>query len=141
MKEFKFKVNEKNYTVAINSIEENIVNVVVNNTPYRVVLGNTEEAPAAVARPEVQRPVETAPAAAPAATSREGKPLKSPLPGIILDICVNIGDTVKNGQKIISLEAMKMENNIDSDRDGTVLEIKVAKGDSVNEGDTLMVIG
>jgi biotin carboxyl carrier protein len=141
MKEYKFKVNEKDYTVAIDSIEENIVNVVVNNTPYKVELENAMEAPVAAARPEVQRPAETAPAAAPAAISGEGKPLKSPLPGVILDFYVNVGDTVKNGQKVLLLEAMKMENNIDSDRDGTVLEIKVAKGDSVNEGDTLMVIG
>ena len=142
MKEYKFKVSGKDYAVSVDNVEENIVDVVVNDTPYRVELEKALEAPLAapapVARPEVQSPAETA---TPATASGEGKPLKSPLPGVILDFYVNVGDTVKNGQKVLLLEAMKMENNIDSDRDGTVLEIRVARGESVNEGDVLMVIG
>ena len=60
--------------------------------------------------------------------------------GVILDINVKVGDTVSIGQKLLMLEAMKMENNIDSDKEGTVKEILVSKGDSVMEGDTLIVI-
>ena len=139
MKEYKFKVDGTDYAVSVESVEENIVNVVVNDTPYKVELEDMPvvAAPTAVA-PTVQTPAE---AAAPTAASGGSKPLKSPLPGVILDFFVKVGDTVKNGQKVVLLEAMKMENNIDSDRDGTVLEIKVAKGDSVNEGDVLLVIG
>jgi biotin carboxyl carrier protein len=60
---------------------------------------------------------------------------------VILDIVVKVGDVVKMGQKVLLLEAMKMENVINADHDGKVLEIKVAKGDSVLEGVDLMVIG
>ena len=66
--------------------------------------------------------------------------MKSPLPGVILDIKVKAGDTVKKGQTIIILEAMKMENNINANKDGKVAEIKVNKGDSVLEGTDLVII-
>ena len=66
--------------------------------------------------------------------------MKSPLPGVILEIKVNVGDTVKKGQTIIILEAMKMENNINSDREGKVTAINVHKGDSVLEGTDLVII-
>jgi len=138
MKEYKFKVSGKDYTVSVENVEENIVDVVVNGTAHKVELEKAPDAPAPVARPAVARPTE---AAAPATAGKSGKSLKSPLPGVILDIFVKAGDAVKSGQKVLLLEAMKMENNIDSDKDGTVLEIKVAKGDSVNEGDTLIIIG
>ena len=65
----------------------------------------------------------------------------SPLPGVILSVDCKVGDTVKRGQKILVLEAMKMENNINADRDGKIVEIKVNKGDSVLEGADLVVIG
>ena len=139
MKEYKFKVSGKDYSVSVENVEDNVVNVVVNGTPHTVELEKAPEATAAVARPTVQRPTEAAAtAAAPAAG---GKPLKSPLPGVIIDLFVKKGDVVKSGQKVLLLEAMKMENNIDSDRDGTVLDIKVDKGSSVNEGDVLIIIG
>ena len=54
---------------------------------------------------------------------------------------VNVGDAVKAGQTVVLLEAMKMENNIEADTAGTVKEVKVRKGDSVLEGDVLVVIG
>lgn len=60
--------------------------------------------------------------------------------GVVLDIQVAVGDRVGTGQRLMILEAMKMENNIDSDREGTVKEIKVATGDSVLEGDVLLTI-
>ena len=66
--------------------------------------------------------------------------MKSTLPGVILDIKVKEGDTVKRGQTIIILEAMKMENNINANKDGKVAEIKVNKGDSVLEGTDLVII-
>jgi biotin carboxyl carrier protein len=76
----------------------------------------------------------------PAAPKGTGS-IKSPLPGVILDVYVREGDTVKIGQKLIMLEAMKMENNINADKEGRVASIKVSKGDSVMEGDILIVIG
>jgi biotin carboxyl carrier protein len=65
----------------------------------------------------------------------------TPLPGTILDVFVNVGDKVNAGQRVVLLEAMKMENNIECDVAGTVTEVKCRKGDSVLEGDVLVVIG
>lgn len=63
-----------------------------------------------------------------------GKKIVSPLPGVIIDVCVNVGDAVKRGQKIAVIEAMKMENDILAESDGTVTAIYVKKTDSVLEG-------
>jgi len=76
-----------------------------------------------------------------AAKKSAGTAVKSPLPGVIVDLKVREGDQVKAGQHLLVLEAMKMENNIDADRDGIIVELKVNKGDSVLEGDTLLTIG
>jgi biotin carboxyl carrier protein len=67
--------------------------------------------------------------------------VKSPLPGVILDVHVREGDSVKVGQRLITLEAMKMENNINADKEGRIVSLKVHKGDAVMEGDVLIVIG
>ena len=66
--------------------------------------------------------------------------MKSPLPGVILDIKVKEGDEVKKGQTLIILEAMKMENSINADKDGKVTAINVSKGESVLEGTDLVII-
>ena len=104
-----------------------------------------EKAQKVVVKP-VARPVTTAPAAPtapvvkPAAASSGKSGVKSPLPGVILDIKVNVGDTVKKGQVVIILEAMKMENNINADKDGKITAINVSKGESVLEGTDLVII-
>ena len=66
--------------------------------------------------------------------------IKSPLPGVILEIKVKEGDTVKRGQTLLVLEAMKMENDIKADRDGKVTAIKVSQGESILEGTDLIII-
>ncbi|ERI85633.1 putative acetyl-CoA carboxylase, biotin carboxyl carrier protein [Bacteroides pyogenes F0041] len=142
MKEYKYKINGNLYQVTIGDIEDNIAHVEVNGTPYEVEL---EKQPKAVVKPVV-RPATTAPAAPatpvvkPATPSTGKSGVKSPLPGVILDIKVNVGDTVKKGQTIIILEAMKMENNINADKDGKITAINVSKGDSVLEGTDLVII-
>ena len=99
-----------------------------------------EKAPKVVVKPVV-RPTTPAPAPAPvvkpAAPSTGKSGVKSPLPGVILDIKVNVGDTVKRGQTIIILEAMKMENNINADKDGKITAINVSKGDPFSKVMTL----
>lgn len=142
MKEYKYKINGNTYKVAIGDIEDNIAHVEVNGTPYNVEM---EKAPKAAVKP-IARPASKAPAAPtsqvvkPAAASTGKSGVKSPLPGVILDIKVNVGDTVKKGQVIIILEAMKMENNINADKDGKITAINVSKGDSVLEGTDLVII-
>jgi len=67
--------------------------------------------------------------------------IKSPLPGVILELFVKEGDVVKIGQRVLILEAMKMENNIEADKAGRIISIAKNKGDAVMEGDVLIVIG
>lgn len=146
MKQYRFKINGNQYNVDINSLEGNIASVSVNGTSYQVEL---EDAPAA---PVQAVPVQTSvitPAAAPAqaapapkpAASGAGKPVTSPLPGVIIAVKVNVGDSVKAGQEVAVLEAMKMENSIEAVQDGTVTAIHVAKGDSILEGAAIVTIG
>ena len=144
MKEYKYKINGNVYNVTIGDIEENIAHVEVNGTPYSVEM--EQKVKVAPVKPVVRPAATAAPAAAPAqvskpATASAGKSgVKSPLPGVILDIKVNVGDAVKKGQLIIILEAMKMENSINADRDGKITAINVSKGDSVLEGTDLVII-
>lgn len=145
MKTYKFKINGNEYNVAINSIEGKNASVTVNGTAYQVEL---EEAPATApvqAPVSAPAPVAAAPAAAPAApapaAAGAGKAVTSPLPGVIIAVKVNVGDTVKAGQEVAVLEAMKMENSIEATHDGTVTAINVAKGDSVLEGAPIVTIG
>lgn len=146
MKEYKFKINGTDYNVTVEDPEENVVNVVVNGNSHKVELEDMPMvAPAPVVRPRpVAAATSAAAASAPAAVpvvAGDGKPLKTPLPGVVLEIYVNVGDTIKAGQKVLMLEAMKMENSIEADKDGVVKAIKVSKGDSVQEGDVLILIG
>ena len=149
MKQYKFKINGNQYNVDINSVEGNIASVTVNGTSYQVELENAPAAPAApVQAVPVQTPVTNAPAAPvqaaaapkPAAPAA-GKPVTSPLPGVIIAVKVNVGDTVKAGQEVAVLEAMKMENSIEAVQDGTITAIHVAKGDSILEGASIVTIG
>lgn len=97
-----------------------------------------EAAPAPVAAAPAAAPVST-PTPAPAATGA-GTEITSPMPGSIWEIKVNVGDTVKYGDTLIVLEAMKMENDIPATADGTVAEIRVKKGDVVDSDSVLVVI-
>ena len=136
MKRYKLKINGNAYEVAINSIEGNIADVTVNGASYQVEMENAPAA--AVAAPAVQAPAvqpaaaTAAPAAQPA--SGAGTKVTSPLPGVIIEVSVKVGDAVKAGQKVAVIEAMKMENEISATKDGTISAIHVSKGDSVLEG-------
>lgn len=144
MKEYKYTINGNKYNVTIGDIEENIAHVEVNGTPYTVEMEKAPAAPKKVVRPVVAAAPAAAAAPEPAKVSRPvagGKSgIKSPLPGVILQVKVNVGDQVTKGQVLMVLEAMKMENNILSDKDGKVVAINVSKGDSILEGTDLIVI-
>ena len=146
MKEYKLKINGNDYAVTINEVDDNIAEVEVNGTPFKVEFEKPiTKKPAATV---VAKPAAKAAGAAPAATvskpvaaSGAGETVTSPLPGVILEVSVKVGDTVKRGDKVMVLEAMKMENVIEATADGTVTAIKVDKGDSVLEGAPLVIIG
>lgn len=138
MKTFKYKINGKEYEVSVDKMEDTQAEVKVNGTSYQVEL---EKPKVEESAPKIQRPVASgaSSAAKPSGGSSLGS-VKSPLPGIIVDIKVNVGDEVKKGQVVAILEAMKMENNIASPIDGKVTEINVNAGDSVLEGVTILTI-
>ncbi len=138
MKSFKYTINGNVYKVVVNSIEDTIAEVEVNGTPYKVEMNKpTKKQVVTITRP-AQAAV--APIARPQQTAAAPGALRSPLPGTILEILCKVGDPVKRGQKVIVLEAMKMENAINADRDGVIKEVKVNKGDSVLEGADLVII-
>lgn len=141
MKEYKYTINGNIYKVTIGDIEENVAHVEVNGTPYLVEMEK-------VVKPAI-KPIVKARATAPAApTTQLNRPapaagagtIKSPLPGVILSVKINVGDTVKKGDTIMILEAMKMENSIKADRDGKIAAINVKQGESVLEGAALVTI-
>lgn len=141
MKDYKYKINGTAYKVTVGDIEKNGAQIMVNGTPYKVefeeqvVPAVSKPRPTAAPRTETGSKIIAKPTVASGASS-----VKAPLPGVILDIKVKVGDTIKNGDTVVILEAMKMENNIHSDKDGVVKSIEVNKGDSVLEGATLLTI-
>ena len=146
MKEYKFKINGKDYAVTIGEAEGKMLSVNVNGADYQVELENAPIAAAPMAAgvaPASAKKIADAPAGAtPAAAPKgAGAAIKSPLPGIIISVDVKEGQAVKRGQKVAVIEAMKMENDILAESDGTVTAIHVAKGDSVLEGADIVTIG
>jgi biotin carboxyl carrier protein len=145
MKEYKYKINGNLYTVGIGDIENGIAEVEVNGTPYKVEIEQKAAATIKVATPKPAAAPRTAsgdkviakPAAKPAAG---GTPVKAPLPGVVLDINVTVGQEVKAADTVVTLEAMKMENAIKAGVDGKVASIEVGKGDSVLEGAVILTI-
>ena len=134
MKEYNYKIKGAPYNVKINGIEENIAKVEVNGIEFEVEL----EKPVAQPKPVV-RAVE-APKEKLEAVEAGVSAVRAPLPGTINDIKVTVGQAVKKGETVVVLEAMKMENNIDADRDGKVQEVKVQRGETVMEGAILITI-
>lgn len=150
MKQYKYKIDGAQYDVTIDSIVGKIAKVEVNGIPFEVemqgsslveedlpTMSDDASAAAAPATPAAEQPVATAAAAGPG----DGTPVKAPLPGVVAKIPVSVGQAVKKGETVLVLEAMKMENNITAETDGTVTGICVAQGDSVMEGTTLLTIG
>lgn len=150
MNKYQYKVQGIDYDVEIEEVEGNVAKVNVNGIRFDVEMKQPInpastlkkvriEAPKPVARPVAGA---AAPAAtAPAAETGSGSVVKAPLPGTITDLKVNVGDQVNTGDVVLVLEAMKMQNNIESEFSGTVTSITVKQGDTVMEGAVLMTIG
>ena len=119
-------------------------NISVNGVAYSVSVEETAAGAAPVAAPAAPAAPKApaAPAAAPKAAAPAGAAgavtVKAPMPGNILDVKVKAGASVKAGDVLVILEAMKMENEIVAPQDGTVASINVNKGDTVNSGDVLV---
>ncbi|MDO4952498.1 MAG: biotin/lipoyl-containing protein [Synergistaceae bacterium] len=118
--------------------------ITVNGKSYDVTVEDGTAQPQAVPvqtirQPESSRAVETQVSAEPQAEKISGA-VEAPMPGKILKVLVAEGDTVKTGQLVVILEAMKMENEIFATADGTVQKIVCKTGASVSTGDALLVI-
>lgn len=142
MKQYKFRINGNEYEVAVNSVSGNIADVTVNGAQYKVEMDGTAPAaaPSAPSMPQPKPAVTASGAAVSPAQAGKGKPVTSPLPGVIIAVKVSVGETVKSGQTLAILEAMKMENEILAEQDGIVASVNVSKGDSILEGETIVTI-
>ncbi|MFA6832053.1 MAG: biotin/lipoyl-containing protein [Bacteroidaceae bacterium] len=143
MKEYKYKINGNTFNVVINEIDESLAKVEVNGTSYNVELARKKKS--VISRPALSKaknaPSQAAPSVTKPASTTAGHGVKSPLPGVIISIKCAVGDSVKKGDVIVVLEAMKMENNINADSDGVITAIPVKQGQSVLEGTDLVVLG
>jgi glutaconyl-CoA decarboxylase len=140
MKKFNVTVNGKSYAV---EVEE--VGAAQGSFTYTPVQQATApQAPAAAPQPSPEAPA-PAPKVAPAPKAPvgevSGELLTAPMPGTILDVKVTEGQTVKAGELILILEAMKMENEIVSPKDGVVNKIHTSKSSTVSTGEPLVTIG
>ena len=143
MKEYKYTINGTKYEVAVGDIEDSIVTVTVNGEEYKVEMEKEPE-------PEKKKPVLGKPAEAAEKTEgtevadkaavNKNAAIKAPLPGVITDIKVAVGDEVQAGDTVIVLEAMKMANALQAEKAGKVTAICVKVGESVMEDDALVVI-
>lgn len=146
MKEYKYTINGTKFNVEVGDIEDNHVEVVVNGSHYTVELEKDKKSPVRVSAPKTAA---AAPKTStgekviskPAASSGAAGAVKAPLPGTIMSFKVKEGDTVNPGDTVCVLEAMKMENDVKTFTGGTVQKILVGVGDSVLEGNDIMIIG
>ena len=139
MKSFKFKIHGNEYVVDIKDIEDNIANIEVNGTPYNVEI---ERKIKQIKTPKLMRTVSKVPSKPEIDKKEKGSsfPVLAPLPGNILEIFVKPGDIIKSGQKLLVMEAMKMENQVLSEKNGVVESVKVVPGQIVLQGDVLFEI-
>lgn len=124
IKVYRLKIGEKVYEVELEDVSEKQGSIANTNTSVNNAVAPVVEAPKVVAQPAVS----------------EGKEVEAPMQGVILSVSVSVGDTVSEGDELVILEAMKMENPILSPYSGTVVEVSVAKGNTVNDGTVLVKI-
>lgn len=136
MKNYKFTINGNKYEVEILEVEGDMAKIEVNGTSYLVEI-HKEVKPAktpTLVRPVLREPQKNI-------DRKEGGPkleIKAPLPGIILQVMVKPGDKVSKGQKLLIMEAMKMENEIKAEQDGEIVSVKVTSGQSVLQEEVLI---
>ena len=141
MKEYKYTINGNKYEVVISDITDNIATLTVNGEEYTVEMEKQAEPekPKPVVHPAATAASDDAPAADKGAVNKANA-VKAPLPGVITDIKVAVGDEVQAGDTVVVLEAMKMANALQAEKSGKVTAVCVKIGESVMEDDALIVI-
>jgi biotin carboxyl carrier protein len=141
---YRIRIDDKEFAVEILSAADGQARVAVDGATYEIAYsGGPETVKPAVAAAEsaVSRPAVTQPAPKTQVRTAAGPgSLLAPIPGIILQVLVKAGDTVKAGQIVAVMEAMKMENNLTAETAGTVREVRVQKGSEVATGDVILII-
>lgn len=147
MKKYKFTINENDYNVVIKDVDDDMAEVEVNGTNYSIQLHQTQVKPKTpiLIRKEVQnKPGENKVAEKlapmPITAKPSSKTINAPLPGSVLKINVNVGDSFKEGDALMVMESMKMENNILAEKSGTIVRICVTPGASVMQDEALFEI-
>ena len=140
MKTFKYIIDGKEYQVEITDVVDNKAQVTVNGKDFQVEMEAQPEAEKKTVTqlPKTDEKVETGPSTTGQVNTEQA--IKAPLPGVITEIKVSVGDQVKAGDTVVGLEAMKMANNIEAEKDGTVTAICIKQGESVMEDTPLVVI-
>ena len=150
MKKYELTIKGKKFDVEVKDFGGATAKVAVNGNEYDVDItykgGESVAFTPAAPRPAAARPsAAAAPAAATPAASPagdvSGNNVVAPMPGLIMKVLVKVGDTVTAGQKVMTMEAMKMENDINSGTAGTVKAVLVKEGDNVKEHQPLVTIG
>ncbi len=136
MKNFKFKIRGHKYDVEIKNFEKNIAEIEVNGTVYKVEIDRGVKSE--VKTPRLIRSKIKNPKGAGKIKKSGLSTINAPLPGSIFKVFVKEGDTIAVGDKLLIMEAMKMENNIMSEKAGTIKSVKVAVGDTVLQNDILI---
>ncbi len=133
MKKFKFIINGSSYEVSVEETAKNVAEIEVNGTPFTVEIQKPDvDSPLIIKTPGKVDPIKV-----PEKTISEVA-IKSPLPGSISKILVGEGQTVKRGDVLLTMESMKMENNVVAEEDGVVKKLNVTVGQSVMQGDLLL---
>ncbi|MDD7692713.1 MAG: biotin/lipoyl-binding protein [Prevotella sp.] len=142
MKEYKYTINGNKYEISIEGIEDNIAKVLVNGEEYKVEMEKEPEPEKkkVVVKPVTPQPAHAASSASASPKANANNAVKAPLPGVIVEVKVAVGDKVKIGDTVVVLEAMKMANNLDTEKAGTVTAVLVQPGESVMEDTPLVVI-
>ncbi len=153
MKKYKLKINGNDYEVKVNEFNVTSASVELNGKKFDVAI-EYDENNTPVIVPKIKKaaamgmpvmaagmPAVSAGAAASSAEDVSGEPVKAPMPGLMLKILVKKGASVSAGQKLAVMEAMKMENDINSPVAGTVKDVKVHEGDNVQEHEILFIVG
>ncbi len=142
MKKFSFTINGNSYEVEILGFEENTAKVEVNGTLFDVEvqreLKMTKTPTLVRAEPPKPSPKESRIPKSVSQTSNMA--IKAPLPGTIISVLVKTGEKVAMGQKLLTMEAMKMENNVLSEKDGTIRAVNVKPGQTVAQNEVLVEI-
>ena len=147
MKELKLEIEGKEYSVNIEEFGADEAKINVNGRTYTVGLKDIGDQ-IMVENVKLSTPSQTSTGSAPSPAVKEAShtgssgsaQVMAPLPGLIINVLVKVGDNVTAGQKIMIMEAMKMENDINSGINGTVKALNVKNGDNISEGDILAVI-